>query len=170
MPDRLLVVSVSLRLADPSEYETVGDITVAAYSADGFLDQERSYAQVLRDAGDRASRAELWVAVEGDEVLGSVTFCPVGSDYRELAQRTDQGEFRMLAVAPAARRRGVARALVTQCLRRSRELGHTEMVLCSGDTMTAAHALYVSFGFTRAPELDWCPTSEVRLIGFRLEL
>lgn len=159
-----------MRQALPADYSAVGDITVAAYDADGFLDAERSYARVLRNAGDRARRAELWVAADESGLLGTVTFCPPGSDYRELARTEHQGEFRMLAVTPAARRRGVARTLVAHCLQRSRELGHTEMVLCSVDTMTSAHALYASFGFVRAPDLDWRPVPHILLWGFRLPL
>jgi len=161
---------VHVRLATPDEYAAIGDLTVAAYEAEGFLDGERSYAQVLRDAADRARRAELWVATDGTAVRGTVTFCPYGSDYREVARRADQGEFRMLAVAPAARRRGVARLLVEHCLNRSRQLGQREMVLCSADSMTSAHALYASFGFVRAPDLDWRPLPDVLLCGFRLPL
>ena len=112
----------------------------------------------------------MWVAADDTRLIGTVTFCPPGSDYRELAERPDQGEFRMLAVAPAARGRGVARALVERCLERSRELGQTEMVLCSADSMTSAHRLYASFGFARAPELDWRPGPHVVLWGFRLAL
>ena len=159
-----------VRLADPGEYAEIGDLTVAAYDADGYLDTARSYAEVLRDAGDRADRAELWVAADDNGLLGTVTFCPYGSDYREVGQRRDQGEFRMLAVAPAARRRGIARLLVQHCLDRSRQLGHTEMVLCSADTMTSAHELYATFGFVRAPELDWRPGPDILLWGFRLPL
>jgi len=163
-------VSLCIRLAHPEEYAEIGDITVAAYDADGFLDKERSYAEVLRKADDRARRAELWVGANDAGLLGTVTFCPPGSDYRELATSPEQGEFRMLAVAPRARRRGVARALVTHCLVRSRELRQTEMVLCSADSMTSAHALYASLGFVRAPELDWRPLPEILLWGFRLRL
>ncbi len=163
-------MTLAVRLAEPLEYAAVGDITVAAYDADGFLDAERLYAAVLQDAADRARRAELWVAADDTGLLGTVTFCPHGSDYRELACAEDQGEFRMLAVAPSARRRGVARTLVDHCLDRSRELGHTEVLLCSVDSMTSAHGLYASFGFVRAPELDWRPVPDVLLWGFRLPL
>jgi predicted N-acetyltransferase YhbS len=163
-------VTVHVRLAQPADYAEIGKLTVAAYEADGFIGTESSYADELRNAADRASHAELWVAAEDPSLLGTVTFCPPGSHYRELGVRPDQGEFRMLAVAPAARRRGVGKVLVARCLERSRELGHTEMVLCSGASMTSAHALYASFGFVRAPELDWRPRPEILLWGFRLAL
>lgn len=157
-----------IRLARETDYREVGEITVRGYVHDGFLVPSDDYAAELRDATSRAERAELWVAAERDDarLLGSVTFCPQGSTYRELADDTE-GEFRMLAVDPAARGLGVGRALVQHCLDRSRELGFTAVVLCSLPTMTAAHALYTSMGFARDPSLDWWPVPEVELWGFR---
>ena len=134
----------------------------------GFLEPSDAYAQELRDAADRAERAELWVAADRltGAVVGTVTFCPAGSVYRELAAETE-GEFRMLAVDPRARGRGVGRALVRQCIVRSEQSGFRSLVLCSLPTMTPAHALYASLGFVRDPRLDWKPRPEVELWGYR---
>jgi ribosomal protein S18 acetylase RimI-like enzyme len=159
-----------IRLALPSEYAVVGDLTVEAYTVDGFLGDSDDYADHLRDAADRAAHAELWVAADDSGVLGSVTYCSPGSRWCELATEPEQGEFRMLAVAPAARRGGIGRALVEHCIARSRTLGHRELVLSSLAAMTAAHRLYVSLGFVRAPELDWYPVPGIELLGFRLPL
>ena len=147
-----------------------------AYAGDGFLLADDPYAHRLADVADRARQAEVWVAELGDEVVGTVTWCPLGSPYRELAARDDQAEFRMLAVDPTIRRRGVARALVDACLARARADGAREMVLNSLPQMVNAHRLYAAYGFTRAPELDRIVRDEasdgaaVTLWGFRLPL
>ena len=145
-----------------------------AYRADGLLTRSggtEHYEAELLDAAHRAVAAELLVAAEPrGELLGAVTWCPPGSALRELATRPDQGEFRMLAVASTARRRGVARALVEHCLHEARRLGLAELVLSSLPDMTAAHALYATLGFHRAVELDWTPVEPVRLWGFRRPL
>lgn len=159
-----------IRLARPSEYGIVGEITVAAYDVDGFLDGTDNYADHLRDTASRAADAELWVAADANGVLGSVTYCPPGSGYCELATAADQGEFRMLSVAPRARRGGVGRALVEHCIRRSRTLGHRELLLCSAVDMRAAHRLYAALGFVRDPDLDWRPLPDIELLAFRLPL
>jgi ribosomal protein S18 acetylase RimI-like enzyme len=163
-------VTFQIRAALPHELAAVGELTVRAYADDGFLHLGSDYADVLRDAASRSEKAELWVAVADDgRLLGSVTYCPPGSPYRELAG-DGEGEFRMLAVHPSARRQGVARALVERCITRSHELGDRRVVLCSDTPMRAAHRLYAGLGFVRAPELDWSPLPGIHLLGFVLDL
>jgi ribosomal protein S18 acetylase RimI-like enzyme len=159
----------TVRLAEERELVTVGRITVEAYRDDGFVDPGDEYLEELADAARRARAAEVWVAVEQDVVLGSVTYCRPGTEYAELAA-DDEGEFRMLAVARVARRRGVAEALVVRCVERSRELGYTALVLSSMEQMTAAHRLYQRLGFQRLPERDWSPVDGVDLLAFILRL
>ena len=165
---------MDVRLARPTDLERVGELTVAAY-ADFLLGPDDPYADRLRDAGARAREARLWVA--GDEtdgpgtsgVVGTVTTCPPGSPWREIAE-DGEGEMRMLAVDPAAQGRGVARVLVAHVLERWRREGLSSAVLSSLPTMTAAHRLYESVGFTRVPERDWSPVPGTRLIAYRLDL
>ncbi len=157
------------RAAEP-ELEAIGALTLEAYRGAGFLSAESDYVDELLDAADRQRRAELWVAAEADTLLGTVTFCPVGSPYRELAVDDTEAEFRMLAVARHARRRGVGRILTLHCLDRAAELGHRRLVLCSERQMAAAHQLYAGLGFTRLPERDWSPQPGVDLLGFGIDL
>lgn len=155
-----------VRRATAADVDEVAGITVRAYVEDGFVAADDTYVEELGDAASRLAHAELWVAEVEGVVVGAVTFCPPGSTYRELA--TDrEGEFRMLAVEPASRGRGVARALVRQCLDRCAELNLTHLVLCSLPQMTPAHALYLSMAFGRDHALDWEPVPGVTLLGFR---
>lgn len=168
-------MSFHIRVAEPSEYAEAGRVTAEAYRiddllrrADGLIDT--AYQAELTDAGRRAREAELLVAVQDGHILGTVTWCPPTSPWRELATGQDQAEFRMLSVAAAGRRRGVGRALVTACLERARAEGMREVLLSSLPQMTKAHALYREFGFLRAPELDHSPKQHVHLWAFRLTL
>lgn len=159
-----------IRLAEEHEFAEIGDVTVRGYVNDDLLSHSDFYATRLRDVASRAADSEVWVGVdEQGKVLGSVTFCPLGSSYRELATDED-GEFRMLSVDPSARGMGVGRALVEQCVKRGRELGFKSLVLCSAPDMHAARRLYAGAGFVREPELDWSPVEGVYLEGFRLNL
>ncbi|HLL62154.1 MAG TPA: GNAT family N-acetyltransferase [Propionibacteriaceae bacterium] len=169
-------MTFAVRAARPEEYAAVGALTAEAYRVDGLLDEnelptEATYEEKLLDAARRAVEAELWVAVDGGgEVLGTVTWCPPRSPWRQLALAETQAEFRMLSVAPAGRRRGVARALVEACLDRARSDGMTEMVIWSHPRMLGAHALYARMGFQRAYDLDGSPAPGVFLWGFRRDV
>jgi len=168
-------VSFLIRVAEASEYAEAGRVTAEAYRIDDLLQRadgliDTAYEAELTDAGRRAREAELLVAVEDGNVLGTVTLCPPTSPWRELATEQDQAEFRMLSVAAAGRRRGVGRALVAACLERARAERMREVLLSSLPQMTSAHALYREFGFVRTPELDHSPKPHVHLWAFRLTL
>lgn len=173
-------MSFLVRRAQVEEYAAAGEVAASGYDADDLLTLpdgtlDDYYRARLLDAETRAREAELIVAVgqagtDRESLVGTVTWCPLSSPWRQLAQHDHQGEFRMLAVAPAGRRRGVGRALVAACLDRARQAGMTEMVVSSLPRMTAAHQIYRSYGFVRAPELDFTPMAQVDLWGFRLAL
>ncbi len=159
-----------LRRATPADHAAAGAVTVAAY-ADFTLGPDDPYVERLRDAAVRDREAELWVATpdDSDDLLGCVTLCPPGSPWREIA-RDGEGEFRMLAVAPEARGRGVGEALARSCVDRFRAEGCRAVVLSSLREMAAAHRLYARLGFRRLPERDWSPVPDVHLIAFILDL
>lgn len=159
---------MEVRRARGDELAGVGDLTVAAYA--GFtLGPGDPYVARLRDAAARDREAELWVAVDDDRLLGTVTYCPPGSAWRELA-RDGEGEFRMLAVSPGSQGRGVGAALVSLCDRRAVAHGASALVLSSLAAMRTAHRLYERHGYTRSPGRDWSPMPGVHLIAYRKEL
>jgi GNAT superfamily N-acetyltransferase len=168
---------VRLRPARPDEHAEVGELTLTAYVADGFLSPEDDYADELRGAARRAAHAELIVAVDEQQagrgtsttLLGTVTFCLSGSPYSEVS-RPGEAEFRMLAVTPDARGQGVGGALVRWCLDRARAQGCSGLALCSLDRMHTAHRLYQGMGFVRVPERDWQPRPDITLLAFHLPL
>lgn len=143
----------------------MGELTAHGYLADGAMAPDDPYYDLLRDAAGRAAEAELWVAEEDGVLLGTVTWCPPGSAYRELAAE-HEGEFRALAVAPEARGRGVGRLLVELCLERAAADGSTGVVISTAEWMAPAHRLYRRLGFVEAPERDWSPRPDIRLRAF----
>lgn len=157
---------LEVRRARPDEHEQIGELTVRAY-ATYTLGPADPYVERLRDAASRAAGAELWVAVavDGDRLLGNVTYCPPGSPFREVA-RDDEGEFRMLAVDPDARGAGAGTALSAFCEERARSHGAVGMALSSLAEMTDAHRIYARLGYARDPGRDWSPLPGVALIAF----
>jgi len=138
----------------------VGRLTSEVYVGDGFLAADDGYIRHLTDTARRAREAEVWVAVGEGRLLGTVTFCRPGSAFREIG-RADEGEFRMLAVAPAARGRGVGEALVRQCEERAAATGATRMWLSTLDEMGHAQRIYTRLGYRPESARDWDPQPEL---------
>jgi len=87
----------------------------------------------------------LLVARVDGVTVGSGALKPVGPT---------TGELKRIFVTPPARGRGVARAVVTELLRRARGQGYTSVRLESLAFMTEAHGLYRSVGFTDGQIFD----------------
>jgi ribosomal protein S18 acetylase RimI-like enzyme len=161
---------MQIRRALPEDLDAVGEVTVAAY-AEFSDDDTDDYVHHLLDAAARHREAELWVATPDDseEILGTVTITPAGSPWREIA-RDGEGEFRMLAVAPAARGAGVGASLVALVVDRFRREGVSAVVMSTLPRMRTAHRIYERAGFTREPSRDWSPVPGVDLVAYRLDL
>jgi ribosomal protein S18 acetylase RimI-like enzyme len=77
---------------------------------------------------------------------------------------------RLVAVTPDLRGRGIARALVDECIRRARASGATALGLHSSRSMRAAVRLYERIGFVRDPERDFQPPGAELVEGYLLRL
>jgi ribosomal protein S18 acetylase RimI-like enzyme len=163
---------VRVRRARADELAAVGALTLAAYKADGYLEDVamKGYGDELANAADRATDTELLVAEdEAGTLLGTVTVVRPGSRSAELV-RDGELEIRMLAVSPAARGRGIGAELTRAVLRLAAEEGLRRVVLCSVDKRTNVHRIYERLGFRRIPERDWAPIENLTLIAFAAEI
>jgi ribosomal protein S18 acetylase RimI-like enzyme len=145
---------IAVRLARPEEYARVGEITIAAYRALPIDHLWGGYEERILDTADRARGAEVLVAVlDGDRVVGSVTY--VGDDRSEWGEWIEPGEaqFRLLAVDPAARGLGAGRALVAACVERAAAAARP-IVIHTTPWMQTAQRIYERFGFVRRPGRD----------------
>jgi ribosomal protein S18 acetylase RimI-like enzyme len=168
-------MDILIRPADPAEHTALGEITAQAYLRDGLLDfgESDEYLGELRDVAKRAAAAEVLVAVDGDRLLGGVTFVPAGGPMADIA-RPGEAEIRMLAVDHAARGRGAGEALVRACVERARAVeGCVRVVLSTQRTMHSAHRIYERLGFVRTPARDWNPVphlTDLTLLTYELTL
>lgn len=141
-----------IRPVRTDEHAAVGRVTVAAYDAVGRVSDE--YRESLADvAGRLDDETTVLVAVEDGEVLASVTVVSACSEHFEHRGHGDGG-FRMLAVAPEAQGRGMARALLGAVLDHARDRGWRRLMITTMTWMTSAHRLYEQAGFVRRPDRD----------------
>jgi predicted N-acetyltransferase YhbS len=163
--------AVMIRPAEPADFEAVGRLTVAAYRADGQLNEATGdYAENLANVAGRAGQGTTLVAVDAEgDIVGGVLFALPGSSYAQLA-RPGEAEFRMLAVSPSAQGQGVGAALVGACRDLAVQVGASAIIISTRDFAQVPQRLYARLGFVRVPERDWSMQPGVNLLALRLDL
>ncbi|KQO11956.1 hypothetical protein ASF06_01215 [Agreia sp. Leaf244] len=167
------VAPVRIRLVRQTELDAVARLTVEAYTRDYRLSE--TYRRSLADVHDRARADEVWVAEDTatGAILGTVWTPREGALLSPVA-RDGELDFRLLAVAPDARGRGIGAALTEHVVGLGRIRGVKRVVMNSGGSMLAAHRLYERLGFVRLPEreerIEVEPGRFVDIVAFGLDL
>lgn len=151
---------IRVRLIEPAEYVEIAQQRLQAYRLDYEIGDD--YAAQILDVERHATTAEVWVAVDSDtgELLGSVTTPRPGGEPLTPLARAGEFDFRLLAVAPAARGRRVGSILTDFVIDLARSRGATRIVMNSGTEMITAHGIYERRGFTRMAERENPPGIE----------
>jgi GNAT superfamily N-acetyltransferase len=155
-----------VRNALPADYPAIRDIVIAAYRQYADLiarDIFSPYLTGLLDLERHASHGRLLVVEEDDRISGFAAFYPDAS-VQGFGLPVGWAGGRALAVHPAARGHGAARALLAACERLAREAGAPVFAFHTASFMTDAIALYERLGYRRAPELDF--DMAARFAGF----
>ncbi|HEU0127057.1 MAG TPA: GNAT family N-acetyltransferase [Pseudonocardiaceae bacterium] len=145
---------IEVRSAVAADLPAVHRLVSAAYAE---FEPWLTPANWVRMTGNIAKVVEpgapgrLRVGQLGDQLAGTVTYLPPGpKDYQRVPP--EWAVIRVLAVDPALRGRGVARALTEDCLAMARADQAPAVGLHTAEMMVAARALYESSGFTRHRE------------------
>lgn len=148
--------SINVREATDTDWPQALALIASVFVGEGFVSRERN---------DRGCRRELlesggtvltaFDASDPARVLGVVVLAHRGGPLNLLA-RDDEAEFRMLAVDPAGRGKGLGELLVQACIDRGARppWSARAVVLWTQPTMHAAQRLYEKMGFVRVPERD----------------
>jgi predicted N-acetyltransferase YhbS len=165
---------VIIRDARPNEHDAVAGLTLRAYGEYATIMDPLAWAGLegaIQAALSSDERIERIIAEDDGQIVGSVLLFPAAMQaYAFSEERAAAPELRLLAVAPEARGKGVAEALVNECIRRARASGAHELGLHTSRSMRSAMRLYERMGFVRAPEHDFHPPGTEIVEGYRLPL
>ena len=146
-----------VRGAVPADHPAIRAVVVAAYGQYADLlppDIFSAYLADLLDVETHASNGPLFVAEADERVCGYAAFYPDAS-VQGVGWPTGWASGRALAVDPAARGHGVARALMATGERLTQDGGSPVLAFHTHSYMTTAIALYERSGYRRAPEFDF---------------
>src|SRR5215510_3349473 len=146
-----------VRDAVPADHPAIRAIVTAAYRQ--YADMIPSvlfsnYRADLLDLDRHASLGRLLVAEADERVWGFGAFYPDAS-VQSFGWPAGWASGRALAVHPAARGLGVARALIAAGERLAQDGGAPVFAFHTASFMTSAIALYERLGYRRAPEFDF---------------
>jgi predicted N-acetyltransferase YhbS len=164
----------TIRTATAGERAEIRELTRRAYREYAETMSPASWSglsQALDDALASDEPVERIVADDDGRIVGSAMLYPPETDaYGALVSASAAPEIRLVAVAPEARGRGIAKALVEECIRRARAQGAGEVGLHTSRSMRAAMVMYANLGFVRAPDRDFQPPDAELVEGYRLRL
>jgi GNAT superfamily N-acetyltransferase len=117
------------------------------------------YLASALDLEGRMGRGELLVVECDGRIAGTITFYPDAND-EGMGPGFPSGTsgLRATAVHPRWRGQGLGRALVAECVARSRAVGAARLALHTAEFMQAAIAMYTHAGFRREPGFDFRAT------------
>ncbi|WP_421378328.1 GNAT family N-acetyltransferase [Bacillus salacetis] len=168
-------MNITIREARKEELSEIRKQRIEAYK-DHIPTIPKAHWEALKKAisseADQQQGVDLLVAKIEDRIVGSVALFPAKTDaYEGFIDELDYPEIRVLAVAPEARGKGVAAALIKECIRRAKDKGYDFIGLHTGDFMNDAIALYERFGFERLPQYDFEPANDGIIVkAFRLAI
>jgi len=166
------MTELTLRDARPDDRAAIEQCTISAYEEYGAIMPELwvNYRHNILGTLADVRPAEQIVAERDGAILGTVLLFPAGTAFEapdDAKAAPPAPEIRLLAVTPAARGSGAGKALMLECLRRAQQAGYSSVTLHTTNMMAVAMSMYERMGFVRSPELDFAPTPEFVIKGYR---
>lgn len=156
-----------IREANDEDAGAIVGLWTKAYVDEGEGGRTLPYAEA--DVAEAFHRGRVFVAELDGAVVGVVALAAPGTPGHAVA-RDEEAELSRLVVSASARRLGFGRALVDRCHEQATAAGWSAIALWSRPYQTAAHRLYESLGYERAPERDETDASGHERLVFRLAL
>lgn len=169
---------LEIRNAKSEEFATVGKLMVKVYSQlAGFPkeSEQPDYYRMLLNVGKLTEKenTELIVAISTEnKVVGAVVYFSDLKNYGSggtASTLKNASGFRLLAVDPAARGKGLGKLLCQACISRAKRKGQKYLFIHSTESMKVAWGMYERLGFLRYPEIDFIQ-GQLPVFGFRLKI
>ena len=142
---------LAIRDFEPDDRDAVNRIALTAFTQyrDRF-DDWPAFAAWLANTAHLAAHLELIVATWDEAVVGAVGYTRPDQPKIEHLP-AEHAAIRMLVVDPAARGKGIGRALTDECLRRAERDGSAAIALHTSTFMDVALPMYRRLGFVEVP-------------------
>lgn len=167
-----------IREASKNEFPKIGTLMVNVYSKlEGFPGPKESpeYYDKLKHVGNltKDPKVKLLVAADSNGSLGgAVVYFGDMAFYGSAGTATQEKNaagFRLLAVDPITRGKGIGKLLTNACIELAKEEHQKQIVIHSTKAMQIAWSMYEKLGFERSEDLDFIK-GELTIYGFRLWL
>ncbi len=167
-----------VREAHSDEFVNIGELMIMVYSQlEGFPGPEESpeYYKKLKSVGKLTedSKVKLLVAASSSGSIGGAVvyfgdMAYYGSDGIATQEKNAAG-FRLLAVDPNTRGKGIGKLLTKACIDLAKFEKQEQIVIHSTNAMQIAWSMYEKIGFKRSEDLDF-KKGNLTVYGFRLLL
>ena len=137
--------AIELRIAKPEDAGAVASVLESAFAEYRSFYSEAGFAAtaITKDQVEaRMNEGPMWVAVDGDVIIGTVAAVSNGEALH----------VRGMGIVPAARGRKIGELLLTHVAEFARAQQHTRMILNTTPFLAQAISLYERFGFERTDE------------------
>lgn len=145
------VSQLEIRLAVPGDEESIASLILEAFLpfkdeyTPGAFEYTAATAGTIRG---RFAEGPMWLAMDGDDALGTVSGLPEEERYY----------IRSMAVSPNAQRRGVGQKLLEELEADARQRGYSKLYLYTTFVLPGAKLLYEKNGFyvlRETPPEEW---------------
>lgn len=137
--------------------------------------EQPEYYTMLLNVGKLTEKenTELIVAVSDKNTLvGAVVYFSDMKNYGSggaATQTKNASGFRLLAVDPTERGKGVGKLLCHACIEKAKKLHQNQLVIHSKESMKIAWKMYKKMDFKRYSEIDF-KQGELPIFGFKIKL
>jgi GNAT superfamily N-acetyltransferase len=167
----------SVRNAASEQFSEIGQLMVKVYGQlEGFPKEEEQpeYYKMLANVGSLTTKpgTELLVATSGEgKIAGAVVYFGDMKYYGSGGKATQEGGsgFRLLAVDPEERGKGIGKLLTAECIRKAKQSNARQLIIHTTMAMQNAWKMYEQLGFKRSQDLDFMQ-GQLSVFGFRLML